>query len=348
MVRKLTRIQDVAREAGVSTATVSRALSNPEMLSQATRDAVHEAIQSTGYRVNRAARNLRRQQAGAVLVLAPNLGNPFFSLILAGISAEFAQGDHSVLIADSANLPKGNRRLVDYFLDSRIDGIISLDGSLGVDELAQLSANRLDDRLVFACEWAPDATFPSVRSDNAGGVRAAIAHLHGLGHRDIAHITGPAGNVLTDMRQQAFLAERHRLGLPVCEDWIIPGDFTLKSGYCAAQRLMRMTRRPSAVFCVSDMVALGLISGLAAGGLGVPGDMSVVGFDDIEQSAYSVPPLTTVRQDRRRLGARAAVLMRQRLDGLPSAPTVPQLPPPVEIIPVELAIRASTAVLRTP
>lgn len=128
---KSVRIQDVARAAGVSTATVSRALSNPELVAKETRDSVQEAIRTTGYRLNRAARNLRRMQAGAVLVLVPNLGNPFFSQILAGISAGFARSDRSVLIADTCDLPQTSRRLVDYFLDARVDGMISLDGGLG-------------------------------------------------------------------------------------------------------------------------------------------------------------------------------------------------------------------------
>ncbi|MCX2724589.1 LacI family DNA-binding transcriptional regulator [Roseibium salinum] len=117
MVQKNARIQDVAREAGVSTATVSRALSNPELLTEATRESVFAAIRSTGYRVNRAARNLRTRQAGAVLVLVPNLGNPFFSQILAGISEVIGERDYAVLIADTTDHASAGKRLVDYFRD---------------------------------------------------------------------------------------------------------------------------------------------------------------------------------------------------------------------------------------
>lgn len=346
MAQKPARIQDVARVAGVSTATVSRALSNPELLTTATREAVQEAIRSTGYRVNRAARNLRRRQAGAVLVLVPNLGNPFFSQILAGISAGFAGSDRSVLIADTADLPGGNRRLVDYFLDARIDGMISLDGGLGQEELDQLVAHRLSNRIVFACEWIHDAALPSVRSDNAAGALAAIEHLYQLGHRDIAHVTGPAGNVLTRTRREAIVKERSRLQLPAPDEWIIRGDFSLESGYQAAQRILKMAHRPTAVFCVSDMAAFGLIAGLTAAGVRVPQDISVVGFDDIEQSEYCIPALTTIRQDRRRLGEAGAALLLSQLDRAGVAHSdaiVEPVDPEIQMFDVELIIRASTA-----
>ena len=131
-------IQDVARAAGVSTATVSRALSNPDLLTERTRDAVLSAVRSTGYRVNRAARNFRMQRAGAVLVLVPNLGKPFYSRILSGISDGFADGEYAVLIADTESRPLAEGELAGYFLDGRIDGVISLDGGLDPDALQGL------------------------------------------------------------------------------------------------------------------------------------------------------------------------------------------------------------------
>lgn len=344
LARKQPKIQDVALAAGVLTATVSRALSSPELLSEDTRKLVHEAIRTTGYRVNRAARNLRRQQAGAVLILVPNLGNPFFSQILAGISAGFADSDCSVLIADTADLPAGSLRLVDYFLDARIDGMISLDGGLGPEDLEPLAAHNLSDRLVFACEWAHGAPFPSVRSDNDAGARIAIRHLHQLGHRDIAHVTGPEGNVLTRMRREAVLAERQALALPCRDEWIIRGDFSLQSGHRAARIILDMAHRPSAVFCASDMMAFGLIAGLMAGGVRVPQDISVVGFDDIEQSEYFIPSLTTIRQDRRRLGEESAAMLRRQLTARLEGGSEPAAGPRIETIEVELITRDSTAV----
>ena len=338
MNQKPATIQDVARAAGVSTATVSRALSAPERVSEKTREQVAEAIRATGYRLNKAARNLRKQQAGAVLVLAPNLGNPFFSQILAGISASFANSDYSVLVADTSLPEQEGKRLVDYFLDSRIDGMISLDGGLTAEQVADFEQNGVADRIVFACEWVQDTPYPSVRSDNGLGARLAIRHLYDLGHRDIAHVTGPEGNVLTRARREAVLAERQALGLPMQEDWIIRGDFSLESGEAAAHRIAAMDKRPTAVFCASDMVAIGLISGMKKLGLRVPEDISVVGFDDVEMAGYATPPLTTIRQDRRQLGTRAAERLLRRLEG-----KLPGTSPQIELVDVTLINRASTA-----
>ena len=326
----------MAQAAGVSTATVSRALTNPDLLSAATRAQVFEAIRRTGYRVNRAARNLRTQRAGAVLV--PDLGNPFFSQILAGISAGFADADQSVLIADTGSHPERGRGFVEYFRDNRVDGMISLDGGLTAEDLAQFAANGAEDRIVFACEWVQGAHFPSVRSDNETGARLAVRHLNALGHRDIAHVTGPEGSVLTRARRQGMLDERDRLGLTSRPDWIIRGDFSIASGRDAAQRIIAMRDRPTAVFCASDMVAFGLIATLAEAGIRVPQDISVMGFDDIEMSGCYIPALTTIRQDRHRLGLRAAELLTARLEG--GADAAPD--DHAELIDVTLIARHST------
>ena len=341
MNRKTASIKDVARVAGVSTATVSRALSNPELLTEATRETVIAAIQSTGYRVNQAARNLRKRQAGAVLVLVPNLGNPFFSEILAGISRGFDLNGPSVLITDSSERHETGERLVEYFLDSRIDGMISLDGSLTPEDLAEFDRAGVAERVVFCCEWVHGMSLPSVRSDNLEGARLAIRHLYDLGHRKIAHVTGPQGNVLTRMRREGVLAERQRLDLPARSEWIIRGDFSLRSGAEAAHQILAMTDRPTAVFCASDEVALGLISTMQQAGVRVPEDLSVVGFDDIAISEFAIPPLTTIRQDRHKLGRSAARLLQSMLDQPQGKGPVPM--GFVELVGVELIVRGSTA-----
>ncbi|SFQ97742.1 LacI family DNA-binding transcriptional regulator [Poseidonocella sedimentorum] len=341
--KKNASIRDVARVAGVSTATVSRALSNPDILSERTRESVIAAIRETGYRVNRAARNLRTRRAGAVLVLVPNLGNPFFSHILAAISARFQNSGYSVLITDSRDPAAAGHDYLDYFMDGRIDGMICLDGGLDPGVLARFRASQFADRIVFACEWSPEPSFASVRSDNRAGAALAVRHLHGLGHRRIAHVKGPADNVLTEARRAGMAAECAALGLDLPPEWIIAGEFSLEAGRAAAAALLELPNRPSAVFCASDMVAFGLISELTERGLRVPEDMSVMGFDDVEIAAYCQPPLTTIRQDRRQLGLRAAELLQERLDraGAPS-----DAPGEIALVGTELVVRRSTAAPR--
>ncbi|WP_306145803.1 LacI family DNA-binding transcriptional regulator [Roseibium sp. MMSF_3412] len=337
MIQKPATIQDIARVAGVSPTTVSRVLTNPALVSERTREAVRHAIQSTGYRVNQAARNLRLQRANAVLVLVPNLGKPFYSGILAGISEGFAETDFSVLITDTETNPFHDSTLAENFLDGRIDGAVVLDGRLSASALDACTDVGAGERIVFLCEWIAGQDFPVITSDNAEGARLAIRHLHALGHRKIAHVTGPDGNVLTTARREAMLAERDRLDLPAPADWIIRGDFSVESGYAAAARIVAMDNRPTAVFCSADMVAFGLIAGLTEEGLRIPEDISVVGFDDIEMSGYSVPALTTIRQDRQQMGLRAAKVLLDRL-GQKDRDETAETP-----VPVELIVRASTA-----
>ncbi|CUH46605.1 LacI family DNA-binding transcriptional regulator [Ruegeria atlantica] len=315
MAKKPATVQDVAKAAQVSTATVSRALRKPELLTENTKKAVFEAIKSTGYRVNRAARNLRTRRAGAILVLVPNLAKPFFSAVLSGINDGFAESGLEVLITDSEGKPILEGDLAGRFLDGSIDGVISLDGSLSKSVLDHCRAANVAEKIVFACEWTSDPFFPSIRSDNVKGARLAIRHLHQMGHRNIAHVTGPEGNVLTGARRSGMHEERERLNLPSRPEWIIRGDFSLESGHAAASQILAMQERPSAVFCAADMVAFGLISGLRQGGVSVPQDISVVGFDDIEMSEFYVPALTTIRQDRHEIGMQAAERLLRRLSG---------------------------------
>ncbi len=307
MIRKITpKIIDVAREAGVSTATVSRTLSQPERVNVETRQRVLAAVEKTGYRINQAARSLRQQLGSAVLVLVPNLGNPFFSQILSGIEETFYGTEYNVLIADSLGRNDAKDLLAEYLLSTHADGIIILDGQVSARAREWIQQNAAKRNVVFACEWVEDFDLPVIRSNNRQGAAAAIRHLHSLGHRKIAHVTGPKDNVLTLARREGVLQERERLDLPMREEWVIRGDFSLESGYQAAEQIIAMNERPTSVFCASDQMAFGLISGLHAAGIRVPEDISVLGFDDVELAAFYVPRLTTIRQNRRALGTKAA------------------------------------------
>jgi LacI family repressor for deo operon, udp, cdd, tsx, nupC, and nupG len=276
------------------------------------------------------------QRAGAVLVLVPNIGKPFYSQILSGISDGFAESGLSVLITDTESRPLSDGDLAGRFLDGTIDGVISMDGDIDQAILKHCRDANVSDRIVFSCEWVDDPTFPCVRSDNEMGARLAIRHLHDLGHRKIAHVTGPKGNVLTGARRRGMLEERAKLDLPALPEWIIRGDFSLDSGTRAAVTIAEMSNKPTAVFCAADTVAFGLISGLNALGLRVPEDISVVGFDDIEMSESFVPALTTIRQDRHRIGMLSAEKLLERIAGAAENTAS-------EVLDVKLVVRSSTA-----
>jgi len=324
------RISDVARLAGVSTATVSRALSNPALVSPETRAAVQEAISATGYRLNEAARNLRHRRTGGIVALVPNLANPFFAQILSGIASVLGPAGYNLLIADTR--ADGAGRLLDYAHPSRADGLIVLDGAL--------PAHALRGRvpLVEACEWVPGLSAPRVKIDNRAAAGLAVDHLAGLGHRRIGHVAGPPGNVLSIARLGGFRDRMRDLGLPLEESWIQEGDFSLDSGQEAAAQWLAMPpdRRPTAVFLASDAMACGFIAEVQRCGLAVPRDLSVIGFDDIELVSHVWPPLTTIRQPRRMIGRVAAERLLRRLESRDAEDDD-------TILPVELVVRGSTA-----
>lgn len=332
------KIKDVARVAGVSAATVSRVLNHPETVAEPTRQAVLEATRRTGYRINLAARNLRRRRTGSIVVLVPNLGNPFFSAILAGIEMTFARHGLNVVVFDTQQPDVPPELVLEYLHNSRSDGIISLDGGIPETLLKNSGARSSLPPIIFACEWDANGDYPSVRADNFEGARMAVRHLAALGHRKIGHLQGPPGNVLTEARRAGMTAAICELGLELRREWFLGGSFALESGARAAIEWIDLKERPSALFCASDQIAFGLISELHRNGVYVPRDLSVIGFDDIDIASRFIPPLTTIRQPRTQLGAAAAELLLDHIEGRRDTGE-----PVREILPVELVVRGSTA-----
>ena len=338
MGQKTSTLQDVARVAGVSTATVSRTLSHPNVVSESTRRRVAEAVKSTGYRINRAARNLRTQRTQTILVLLPDLANPFFSSILEGISRHLSNKQYSMLITSTKQVYDSGENIIDYLEDARADGMIILDGDLPQDVVSSLETAPQSNRVLFACEWINNTSFPSVRSENHQGTCIAVRHLHSLGHKKIGHVAGPEGNVLSQARKDAFKAEVSTLDLEHKDEWIVAADFSLSAGCNAAQTWLALDDRPTAMFCASDQLAVGFIAELSRNGLEVPQEVSVMGFDDIDHAEQFIPPLTTIKQDRLLLGQTAATMLLERIEA-PTNPAHVQ----TAVLPVSLVVRGSTA-----
>ncbi|MCB4769072.1 LacI family DNA-binding transcriptional regulator [Ancylobacter sp. Lp-2] len=320
------KIIDVARLAGVSTATVSRVLSNPQIVTAETRELVEDAIRQTGYRLNHAARNLRHRRTGGVVALVPNLSNPFFSHILAGMAAVLAPAGYNLLVADTRTA--GGDTVLGYAEPSRTDGLIVLDGALPADVLGRRP-------VVLACEWIPGLAAPRVKIDNRAAATMAVNHLADLGHRRIGHVAGPPGNVLTQARLAGAEEALKARGLP--PPLVLQGDFSLESGRRAGAEWLALPagERPDAMFLASDAMACGFIGEVQHRGLSVPRDVSVMGFDDIELVAHMTPALSTIRQPREAIGRRAAQCLLAMIGGDPLAEDI--------VLPVELVLRGSTA-----
>lgn len=337
MSRKAPTIQDVARFAQVSTATVSRALSSPERVSESTRARISDAVSATGYTLNQAARSLRQRTSRTILVGLPDIRNPFFSSILDAIEREAALRGYGVLVCNRYSGADPVRALGEYFLSHRADGLLLLDGSLDLTQLLALTAEPNAVPLVVACEEILHAPFHTVKTDNANAAARATQHLIDLGHVRIGHITGPQGNVLRGERLQGFEQAMSGAGLNVLPDWLFAGNFQMESGYAAALQYLSMSNRPSAMFAANDEMAIGFLSGLREQGLECPRDISIIGFDDLAVALHYSPPLTTVRQPREKLGQLAAELLINILEGQ-------AISAPLRIVlSSEMVIRASTA-----
>jgi LacI family repressor for deo operon, udp, cdd, tsx, nupC, and nupG len=336
--KKTTTIQDVARFANVSTATVSRALSSPQKVSEGTRARVSEAIRVTGYTLNQAGRSLRQRSARTILVGLPDIRNPFFSSILDAIEREAAARGYGVLVL---NLYLGHEtilRLQNFLLSNRADGLLLLDGSVDTDLLRAISEQAGAIPIVVACEEIPNSGFHTVLTDNIEAAQRATRHLVDLGHRRIGHLLGPDHNVVSRDRLAGFTRALTEAGIAPAPEWLFRGNFEMESGFAAAARFASLNRRPTAIFAANDESAIGFLSGLRQHGLVCPRDISVVGFDDLGVAPHYAPPLTTMRQPRETLGRMAA----EALIDMVEEPETRAAPLRV-VLRSELVVRESTA-----
>ena len=332
-------IYEVAKRAGVSPSTVSRVLSQPDVVSAKTRSRVLRAVDVLGYTPNSTAKNLRTARTGKLLVTVPDISNPFFSLILQGIEDAAQREEYAVLLGDTQHDDRREQRYALMLRSKEADGLIFLGHRL--PEAAQARIRSAAPRcapVVNGCEFNPRLGVPSVHIDNAGAAADAMSLLYDLGHRRLGVVTGPLVSPLSrDRLRGASDVARRRGGDDLV---VVGGDFTVESGVEAAARLLAMPQRPTAIFCFNDEMAMGVLHHALGTGLAVPRDLSVVGFDDIRFARYTEPALTTVAQPMRDIGEGTVKLL---LSILADDTTTP----PSVTLPHRLVVRGTTAPPRT-
>jgi len=306
-------MKDVAEKAGVSTATVSRALMNPEKVSAATRSKVEQAVIAVGYSPNSIARHAKRSESRTILVIVPDICDPFFSEMIRGIEVVAAAQGYLVLIGDCAHQNQQEASFLNLMLTRQIDGMVLLGSQIPFD--ASKEEQRNLPPMVMANEFSPELELPTVHIDNLTAAFEAVNHLQKLGHRRIACIAGPEDMPLCQYRLQGYIQALRRHGIEVNPQYIVRGDFTFEAGVQALNTLMALPKPPDALFCHSDIMALGAMSQAKNRGLKIPRDLSLIGFDDIELSRYSDPQLTTVAQPRFEIGREAMHLLLEQLQG---------------------------------
>nr|WP_228632621.1 LacI family DNA-binding transcriptional regulator [Halomonas sp.] len=307
-IHAMPTIKDVAKAARCSTATVSRALASPEKVTEATRERVSRAIAEVGYAPNVAARNLRRAESKTIVALLPDISNPFFSEIINGMEEVAHQAGYQVLIGDCEHDPARAEAYFRLLPTNQADGVLLLTAEVPASLVQQASA-QANFPLVMACEFFADIDLPTITIDNYQATRHAIDYLISLGHRRIVTLSGPAANPICIERVRGYCdtLTAHDLSDAI---HIAEGDFGFRSGYLQGLTLLTPSNtRPTAIFCHSDEMAIGVLKAARQLDIPVPDKLSVIGFDNIGFSEYCEPELTTISQPRTQIGQQAMRLL---------------------------------------
>jgi LacI family repressor for deo operon, udp, cdd, tsx, nupC, and nupG len=338
-------IYTVAKRAGVSTATVSRVMSQPDIVSPSTRHRVLQAVEDLGYTPNSAARHLRTLRSGKLLVTVPDISNPFFALILQGIEDAAHRDGYAVLLGDTQHDETREERYALMLRRKEADGLIFLGHRL--PEAAQAFIRSIAPRcapVVNSCEFSSRLGVPGVHIDNAKAAADAMDHLYHLGHQRIGIVTGP---LVSPLSRDRLRGVRMRAKLAGAESTleIVAGNFSIESGAEGADRLLSLAAPPTAIFCFNDEMAIGVLDVARQRGVRVPRDLSVVGFDDIRFARFVDPPLTTIAQPMRDIGEASVRLLLDILHGRITTPQSITLPHTLIIrsttAPVDIAAEAS-------
>lgn len=330
---KPTSIKDIARIADVSFSTVSRALQNSPLISRHTAERIQRIARESGYRASAVARGLVTQKTKTIGVVVTTIADPFVSEVVSGIEECCNDHGYSVFLANSNADPEREQKVVQSFSERRVDGIIVMSSRVGALYVPLLSDMNVP--IVLVNNQHPGEFVHSVLIENVKASFDATNHLVQLGHKRISYIGDRFGHQSDTERFAGYRSALERAGLPFSPELVAHGDGKCEEGIKAVQSLLQLDEPPTAIFCYNDMTALGALHCLHTSGLRVPEDISVVGFDDLFFASYTQPPLTTVRQPRRRMGVLAMDSLRNLLTGKVSEQSIK--------VPAELIVRKSTA-----
>ncbi len=325
-------IVEVARRAAVSPTTVSHVLNGTRFVSHAARERVEQAIALLGYRRNEVARSLRRGSSHTLGLVLPDSANPFFAEVGRAIELAAFEAGFSLILCNSENAVEKERLYLGVLARRQVDGVILVSAGERSDSVSTFLRSGLP--VVAMDRPQPGLSLDTVLADHRQGGWLATRHLVRLGHRRIACIGGPPRLGPGLQRVAGYRRALREEGLAFDRALLVHGDFHPAAGASAARALLRLRRPPTAIFACNDLMALGVLRAAAELGRRVPGDLALVGYDDIELAAFAAPPLTTVAQPKREMGREVVRLIVNRIrDG--------RLPPQREELPVSLRIRES-------
>ncbi|RIX84079.1 LacI family DNA-binding transcriptional regulator [Acidovorax cavernicola] len=330
-------IKDVALKADVSVTTVSHVVNDTRHVSAKVRERVELAIRELGYVPNAMARSLKSNTTSTLGMLIPNSSNPYFAEIVRIVEDRCFGAGYTLVLCNTDDEPRRQSVYLQVLAERRIDGLIVV--STGADEddslVTQLRGLRIPT--VLLDREIADPACDLVETAHMQGGLLAVRHLLSLGHKRIACIGGPTGVTSSEQRIEGWRMALAETGsAPNADALLWRGGFTSQGGYEAMHAILRTEEKPSAVFVCNDLMAIGALRAAHESGVRVPDELSIVGFDDIELSAYTSPPLTTVAQPKERIGALAVDMLLERMGGKRRDARKVVLQP-------ELRVRASTA-----
>lgn len=333
-------VKDIAKKAGVSHSTVSRALHGSPLISEETKQRIQQIAVELGYLPSAAARTLKTNRSQVLGVVLSSIDDPFFSEILHGIEQIVQKSGYSLFIAAAHRDPAREREIVQAMVEHRADGVIICSTSFREERSRQFLQSGVP--IVVVNNQAVEDFRYSIYHDDVDGSQQVTRHLIELGHKRIAYIGNSASGRTTLDRLTGFRQEMEAAGLAVPDEYIYEasGGGT-EDGLAVATSFLRLSKRPTALVCYNDMLAIGVMKGLQQAGVCVPEDVSITGFDNIVFSAYTNPPLTTLDQPKRFIGEEAARLLLELLDTSLSQQTVTHQK--VRRLKGQLLVRASTA-----
>jgi len=313
-------LKDVALRAGVSVKTVSNVVNEYTHVTEQTRSRVRQAIEELNYRPNLSARNLRKGRSGIIALALPELDTPYFAEFARCVIREAEEHAYIVLLDQTDGLADRERLVAAGIRSHLVDGVILSPLALGSTDLAQ---HRDETPLVLLGERVHRGRADHVAIDNVAAARAAVDHLVGLGRRRIAAIGDePDVSLGTGrLRMEGYRRALEDAGLPCDERLVVAAvPYGRAAGGRAMSALLALDDPPDAVFCFSDLLAIGALRAAYELGVDVPGELAVVGFDDIQDGRYSIPTLTTVAPDKAQIARLAVGLLMSRMEGEHSSP----------------------------
>ncbi|MFD6494260.1 LacI family DNA-binding transcriptional regulator [Streptomyces sp. NPDC059944] len=312
-------MNDVARAAGVSSATVSYVLSGKRPVAVETRKSVESAIQRLGFTLNPVARSLRTGRSTMVALVVPDLANPFYALLARSIQDELRGCGYHVVVSNTGAQRGEEEALLEEVLHQRFAGVVMTPFRLATDAFEEIRGAGIP---VVVSADTPFGDVDLVTPDSDGAVVEAMTHIVASGRRSVGVLAGPSDATGGDPRLDRIVQHGAALGLTVLPEHIVHGEHTREAGTNGFERLMLSPRRPEAVMCVNDVTAVGALDAAERLGLDIPGDVALLGHDDIDIAALVRPRLSTIRYPAREVGAAAAHLLLEQIDGRTEPRTV--------------------------